>query len=79
MSLGYFEDFRGYRTQGDSLAELQSNLRELYSVLASGVILGIRRLAELTIGWRGWTLFECWKGGGLALGAGPASSRQRDD
>ena len=50
MSLGYFEDFPEYMTQGDSLAELQSNLRELYPDLTSGVIPGIRRVGELTIG-----------------------------
>ena len=49
MSLGYCEDFPGYMTQGYSLAELQSNLREIYSDLTSGIVPGIRRVSELPI------------------------------
>ena len=50
MSLGCFEDLPGYMTQGETLAELQSNLRDLHSDLTSGEITGIRRVAELAIG-----------------------------
>ena len=50
MSLGFFEEFPDYMTQGESLAELQSNLRERHSDLTSGLIPGIRRVAELTLG-----------------------------
>jgi predicted RNase H-like HicB family nuclease len=50
MWLGYFEEFPDYVTQGESLAELESNLRDLYGDLTSGEIPGIRRVAELQVG-----------------------------
>jgi hypothetical protein len=50
MWLGYFEEFPDYMTQGESLEQLQENLRDLYTDLASGEIAGIRRVAELTLG-----------------------------
>ena len=50
MWLGYFEEFPDYITQGESLADLQENLRDLYRDLTSGKIPGIRRVAELTLG-----------------------------
>ena len=49
MWLGYFEDFPDYLTQGETLEELQENLRDLYKDLTSGEIPGIRKLAELTL------------------------------
>ena len=48
--LGYFEEFPDFLTQGESLAELEENLRDLYGDLASGEIPGIRRVAELFVG-----------------------------
>ena len=48
--LGYFEEFPDYITQGQTLAELQENLRDLYRDLTSGEISGIRKVAELTVG-----------------------------
>jgi predicted RNase H-like HicB family nuclease len=50
MWLGYFEEFPEYLTQGESLVELQDNLRDLYKDLTSGEIPGIRKVSELTIG-----------------------------
>ena len=50
MWLGYFEEFPDYMTQGESLTELEENLRGLYKDLTSGEIPGIRKVAELTIG-----------------------------
>jgi hypothetical protein len=50
MWLGYFEEFPDYLTQGESLAELEDNLRDLYRDLTSHEIPGIRRVAELTLG-----------------------------
>jgi predicted RNase H-like HicB family nuclease len=50
MWLGYFEEFPDYLTQGESLEQLQENLRSLYADLTSGEIPGIRRVAELTLG-----------------------------
>jgi hypothetical protein len=42
MWLGYFEEFPDYLTQGESLGELEENLRDLYRDLTSGEIPGIR-------------------------------------
>jgi hypothetical protein len=50
MWLGYFEEFPDYLTQGESLGELEENLRDLYRDLTSGEIPGIRRITELSIG-----------------------------
>lgn len=50
MWLGYFEDFPDYLTQGETLPELQTNLRELYQDLTGGEIPGIRKVAELSVG-----------------------------
>jgi len=50
MWLGYLEEFPDYVTQGESLPELEDNLRDLYRDLTSGEIPGIRRVAELSIG-----------------------------
>jgi predicted RNase H-like HicB family nuclease len=50
MWLGYFVEFPDYLTQGQTPAELEENLRDLYLDLTSGEIQGIRRIAELTLG-----------------------------
>ncbi len=50
MWLGYFETYPDYLTQGESLEQLQENLRDLYADLTSGEIPGIRKVAELTLG-----------------------------
>jgi predicted RNase H-like HicB family nuclease len=50
MWLGHFEEFPDYLTQGETLGELQENLRDLYKDLTSGEIPGIRRVAELPVG-----------------------------
>jgi hypothetical protein len=47
--LGYFEEFPNYMTQGETIEELQANLRDLYSDLTSGEIPGLRRVAELSV------------------------------
>ena len=47
--LGYLREFPDYITQGESLEELQENLRDLYRDMTSGEIPGIRRVAELTV------------------------------
>ena len=49
MWLGYFEQFPDYLTQGESLTELEENLRDLYRDLHGGEIHGIRSVAELAI------------------------------
>jgi predicted RNase H-like HicB family nuclease len=47
--LGYFAEFPDYMTQGDTLSELEDNLRDLFRDLTSGEIPGIRKVAELTV------------------------------
>jgi predicted RNase H-like HicB family nuclease len=48
MWLGYFEEFPDYMTQGESLPELEENLRDLYKDLTSGEIQGTYRAAKLS-------------------------------
>jgi len=50
MWLGCFEGFPDYLTQGETLEELQENLRDLYRDLTSGEIPGVHRVAELSVG-----------------------------
>ena len=50
MWIGYLEEFPDYLTQGESLAELEELLRDLYRDLTSGAIPGVRRVAELSVG-----------------------------
>ena len=38
MWLGYFDEFPDYLTQGESLEQLQANLRSLYADLISGEV-----------------------------------------
>ena len=48
--LGYLEESLDYLTQGESLAEVEENLRDLYGDLTSGEIPGVRKVAELSVG-----------------------------
>jgi hypothetical protein len=50
MWLGHLEEFPDYLTQAENFSELQENLRDLYQDLTSGVIPGVRRVAELRAG-----------------------------
>ena len=49
MWLGYLEEFPDYMTQGESLEELQANLKDIHEDLASGAIPCVRHVAELQI------------------------------
>jgi predicted RNase H-like HicB family nuclease len=49
MWLGYFVQFPDYRTQGESLSDLEENLRDLYQDLRSGEIPSVRSIAELAV------------------------------
>ncbi len=49
MWLGYFEDYPDYWTQGESLEELEENLRDIRKDLISGDIPCVRQVAELII------------------------------
>jgi len=47
--LGYVENYPDYMTQGETLEELQENLRDLCHDLTGGEIPGVRQVAELRI------------------------------
>lgn len=49
MWLGYLEEFPDYQTQGEPLDDLREHLKDLWADLASGVIPGVRRVAELEV------------------------------
>lgn len=49
MWLGYLDEFPDYMTQGETLEELQQNLKDIYEDLTGGKIPGVRRAAELPI------------------------------
>jgi predicted RNase H-like HicB family nuclease len=49
MWLGYLQEFPDYMTQGETLEEMQENLRDIYEELMSGRIPGVRRVAEMQI------------------------------
>lgn len=46
--LGYFGESPDYMTQGGSIEDLQSHLKDLWQDLTSGAIPGVRRVAELS-------------------------------
>lgn len=50
MFVGWLEDYPDYKTQGETLEELQENLRDLYLELNSGQIPCVRHSGELTVG-----------------------------
>ena len=47
--LGYLEEFPDYMMQGESLAELEENLRDIYADVTSGAIPNVRRRADLSV------------------------------
>jgi len=47
--LGHLEEYPDYLTQGESLADLEEHLRDLFKDLSSGVIPSVRKLAELQV------------------------------
>lgn len=49
MWMGYLEEFPDYMTQGESLEELQENLKDIYDELAGGSIPHVRHVAELQL------------------------------
>jgi predicted RNase H-like HicB family nuclease len=49
MWLGYLEEFPDYMTQGQAVAELEENLRDIYEDLAGGKISCVRRRGELQV------------------------------
>jgi predicted RNase H-like HicB family nuclease len=49
MWLGYIEDYPDYMTQGESINELEENLKDIYKELTGGKIPNVRRMAELVL------------------------------
>ena len=49
MWLGYLEEYPDYMTQGESLDELQENLKDIYDDVTFGKIPNVRRRAELQV------------------------------
>lgn len=47
--LGYLQDYPDYWTQGDTLADLQEHLQDLYRDLSGGHIPGARKVGELIV------------------------------
>ena len=49
MWLGYLEEYPDYMTQGESLEELQENLKDIYKDITGGCIPCVRKRAELVV------------------------------
>ncbi len=49
MWLGYLEEYPDYMTQGESIEELEENLKDIYKELASGNIPCVRKVSELQV------------------------------
>ena len=49
MWLGYLEDYPDYMTQGESIEELEDNLKDIFKELTSGNIPCVRKVAELQV------------------------------
>ena len=49
MWLGYLEEYPDYWTQGETIEELEENLRDIYRELVDGSILCVLRVAELAV------------------------------
>jgi len=49
MWLGYLEEYPDYLTQGESIEELEDNLRDIFKELTSGNIPCVRKVAELQV------------------------------
>lgn len=49
MLLGYLTEYPDYMTQGETLDELEDNLRDIYKELTGGSIPSVRKVAELKV------------------------------
>jgi hypothetical protein len=49
MCLGYLEEYPDYMTEGESVEELEDNLKDIFKELTCGNIPCVRRVAELQI------------------------------
>ena len=50
MLVGWLEEFPDYRTHGETLEELQENLKDIYAELTGGSIPAVHRIGELVVG-----------------------------
>ena len=50
MWIGWLEEFPDYRTQGETLEELEENLKDIYEELTSGRIPCVHHVGELVLG-----------------------------
>ena len=50
MLVGWLEESPDYHTQGETLEELQENLKDIYAELVSGSIPAVHRIGELVVG-----------------------------
>ena len=53
MVVGWLEEYPYYRTQRESMEELEENLRDLLQEMESGAIPCIRRVGELRAACKG--------------------------
>ena len=49
MWLGYLEEYPDYRTQGETLEELQANLKDIFQDVTSGMIPNVKHVGDLQI------------------------------
>lgn len=49
MWIGWLEEYPDYRTQGETLDELEENLRDIYADLSSDAIPYVHRVGELRV------------------------------
>ena len=49
MFIGWLEDFPDYKTQGETLDELEENLKDIYEELNSGRIPNVLHVGELCV------------------------------
>jgi predicted RNase H-like HicB family nuclease len=49
MWLGYLEEYPDYQTQGESLEELQDNLKDIFQDRTSGAIPNVKHVGNLQI------------------------------
>ncbi len=47
--IGYLQDYPDYWTQGETIGELEENLRDIYSDITSGLIPAVRMVQELIV------------------------------
>jgi predicted RNase H-like HicB family nuclease len=49
MWLGYLEEYPDYRTQGETLEDLQENLKDIYTKFSDRAISNVKHVGELHV------------------------------